>query len=156
MSIKKALITAVVLLLGFTSEAASDDKPAEGSKELLAELNNYRHKIVYERNRDGNWELYLCNADGSNPINLTHTPDVDELYPKPSPDGTKICFVADEGKGGARIRNVYYMNSDGSGRSQIAANGRETCWSPDSTQIAYMKGEFDKFTYSDFATRGLF
>src|SRR5439155_15146325 len=35
-------------------------------------------------------------------------------------------------------------------------NGREPCWSPDGTQIAYMKGEFDKFTYSDFATRGLF
>ena len=57
-------------------------------------------KIVYEtyRKTNGkeNWELYLINADGSNPVNLTKTPDVDELYPHASPDGSKICFVVDE------------------------------------------------------------
>jgi Tol biopolymer transport system component len=150
------LVTAGAALIGLKGEARSDDKPVEGSKDLLAELKAYRHKIVYETNRDGNWELYLCNADGSNPVNLTRTPDVDELYPKPSPDGTKICFVADEGKGDARVRNVYFMNTDGTGRTKVATNGREPCWSPDGTRIAYMKGEFEKHTYSDFATKGLF
>ena len=140
--------------------AIAADKPraqvSQPSKDLLAELKHYRHKIVYETNRDGNWELYLVNADGSNPVNLTKTPEVDELYPKPSPDGMKICFVADEGKGPAKVRNIYYMNTDGTGRTKVADNGREPCWSPDGTQIAYMKGEFEKFTYSDFATKGLF
>ena len=148
--------TAGAVLLGFAPEARCGEEPAEGSSDLLAELENYRHKIVYETNRDGNWELYLCNADGSNPVNLTRTPDVDELYPKPSPDGTKICFVADEGKGDAKVRNIYYMNSDGTGRTKVADNGREPCWSPDETRIAYMKGEFEKFTYFDAATKGLF
>src|SRR4029077_17247262 len=120
---------------------------------LLAELKGYQHKIVYESNRDGNFELYICNADGSNPVNLTNTKDVDEVYPKPSPDGTKICFCADEGKGADKIRNIYTMNSDGTGRTKIASNGREPCWSPDGTKIAYMKGEFEKFTYSDGATK---
>jgi Tol biopolymer transport system component len=148
--------TAAVALFCSLAAAPSEAKRQEGSKELLAELKNYRHKIVYETNRDGNWELYICNADGSDPVNLTRTREVDELYPKPSPDGSKICFVADEGKGAAKIRNLYYMNSDGTGRTRIATNGREPCWSPDGTQIAYMKGEFEKFTYSDFATKGLF
>jgi hypothetical protein len=143
-------------LLLAPAQARSDDRGGAGSKELLAELKNYPNKIVYESNREGNFELYLCNADGSHTVNLTNTPGVDELYPKPSPDGTKICFVADEGKGATRVRNIYYMNSDGSGRTKVADNGREPCWSPDGTRIAYMKGEFDKFTYSDFATRGLF
>jgi Tol biopolymer transport system component len=137
-------------------DARSADRPAEGSSGLLAELGAYPHQIVYETNRDGNWELYRCNADGSGAVNLTRTPDVDELYPKPSPDGSKICFVADTGKGDAKVRSVYYMNSDGTGRIKVASNCREPCWSPDGTQIAYMKGEFAKFTYSDFATRGLF
>src|SRR5713101_5462740 len=150
------VVAAAVLLPAFLGEARSEDKPAAGSKDLLAELKSYRHKIVYESNRDGNFELYLCNADGSNPVNLTNTKDVDELYPKPSPDGSKICFVADEGKGSAKIRNIYTMNSDGTGRVKIADNGREPCWSPDGTKIAYMKGEFEKFTYSDAATKGLF
>src|SRR6266513_4881695 len=152
-----------LLLLGlaavlFTGAARPDEKQPEsgGSPGLLNELKTYRHKLVYETNRDGNWELYLCNADGSNPVNLTNTKDIDELYPKPSPDGTKICFVADEGKGDAKVRNIYYMNSDGGKRVKIATNGREPCWSPDGTKIAYMKGEFEKFTFSDTATKGLY
>src|SRR5215813_2356180 len=127
-------VTAGVILVSFTEEARSEAKPAQESKDLLSELKNYPHKLVYETNRDGNWELYLCNADGSNPVNLTRTPDVDELYPKPSPDGTKICFVADEGTGDAKVRNIYYMNSDGTGRTRIATNGREPCWSANGTQ----------------------
>src|SRR5260370_11821694 len=149
------LVAALAMLPAVLSEAQAQDKPPEGDKELLAELKTYQHKIVYESNRDGNFELYLCNADGSNPVNLTNTKDIDELFPKPAPDGTKICFVADEGKGGARGRNIYYMNSDGRKRVKIATNGREPCWSPDGTKIAYMKREFDEFTYSDTATKGL-
>jgi hypothetical protein len=150
------LVAAAALLPGVSAELRAGDQPAEGSSDLLEELKHYRHKLVYETNRDGNWELYLSKADGSNPVNLTRTPDVDELYPKPSPDGSKICFVADTGKGDARIRNVYYMNSDGTGRTKIADNGREPCWCPDETKIAYLKGEFEKFSFFDFATTGLF
>ncbi len=149
-------VAAGLILLFGGDKARPQERHNEPSKDLLDELKTYPHKIVYETNRDGNWELYLVNADGSNPVNLTRTPDVDEVYPKPSPDGSRICFVADEGKGDAKIRNVYYMNSDGTGRMKIADNAREPCWSPDGTSIAYMKGEFDKFTYSDFATKGLF
>ncbi|MBI1831937.1 MAG: PD40 domain-containing protein, partial [Planctomycetes bacterium] len=155
-SIALPILLALLATLPFMGEAHAQDKQPEGDPTLLAELKDYQHKIVYETNRDGNWELYLCNADGSNSVNLTKSKDVDELYPKPSPDGTKISFVADEGKGSDKVRNIYYMNSDGSNRVKVAANGREPCWSPDGTQIAYMKGEFEKFTYSDFATKGLY
>jgi Tol biopolymer transport system component len=147
-------VLATAVLLGLSPEARPADQP-EGSSDLLSELRGYRHKLVYETNRDGNWELYVCNADGSDPVNLTRTPDVHELYPKPSPDGSKICFVADEGTGDAKVRNVYYMNSDGTGRTKVARNGREPCWSPDGTRIAYTPGEFEKFTYNDAATKGL-
>jgi Tol biopolymer transport system component len=152
---KRFLLTGLILL-GVIQPIQAQEKHNEPSRDLLAELKTYPHKIVYETNRDGNWELYLMNADASDPVNLTKTPDVDELYPKPSPDGSKICFVADEGKGQKKVRNIYYMNSDGSDRVKVADNAREPCWSPDGNSIAYMKGEFQKFTYSDFATKGLF
>jgi Tol biopolymer transport system component len=117
-------------------------------------------KIVYEtyRNTNGkeNWELYLINADGSEPVNLTNTPDVDEMYPHASPDGGKICFVADERTEKEKVRNVYYMNIDGSGRVKIAQNARQPCWSPDGKVIAYLKGEFERYTIKDYATKGLF
>jgi TolB protein len=132
------------------------DGSKEGAKELLEKLKDYKHKIVYETKRDGNWELYLVNADGSDPVNLTNTKDIDELYPKPSPDGTKICFVADEKKGKDKVRNVYVMNIDGTERTKIADNAREPCWNADSKSIAYLKGEFEDFNLQDFATKGLF
>jgi len=117
-------------------------------------------KIVYEtfRTTEGkeNWELYLIHSDGSNPVNLTNTPDVDEMYAHASPDGSKISFVADEGPARGRVRSVYLMNSDGTGRVKVAHNARQACWSPDSRTIAYLKAEFERFTLRDYATKGLF
>jgi len=117
-------------------------------------------KIVYEtyRETDGrdNWELYLINADGSNAANLTQTPDVDEMYAHASPDGTKVCFVADEGTGKSKVRNIYYMNIDGIGRVKVADGAVQPCWSPDGKMIAYLKEEFERYTTRDYATTGVF
>ena len=130
--------------------------PQGNPEELVQQLKGYRHKLVTEGNRDGNWDLWLVSPDGSAPVNLTKTPDVDEVYPKVSPDGTKIVFCADEGKGEEKVRNLYVMDLDGGKRTKIADNSREPCWSGDGKKIAFLRGELDKFTYSDFATKGIF
>lgn len=124
--------------------------------DLKAELAGCPYKIVYETFQDGNWELFRINADGSDPVNLTRTGDVDELYPHASPDGTKICFVADERKGEDKSRNVYFMNADGTGRTLVARNARQPFWNPGGTVIAYLKGELETYNSSSVASRGLF
>jgi Tol biopolymer transport system component len=78
------------------------------------------------------------------------------MYAHVSTDGSKVCFVADEKVNGNKIRNLYYMNIDGSGRVKVAENARQQCWSPDGKIIAYTKGEFDRYTTTDYATKGLF
>jgi Tol biopolymer transport system component len=131
-------------------------------------------KIVFEtyRETDGkeNWELYLMNADGSDPVNLTNTPDVDEMYPHASPDGTRICFVVDEEiekerypanrprsrSSRRKTRSVYYMNIDGTGLVKVAGNARQPCWSPDGKSIAYLKGEYERYSTREYATSQLF
>ena len=123
-------------------------------------LSDIPYKIVYEtfRETDGreNWELYIMNADGSNQINLTNTPDLDEMYPHASPDGSKICFVVDEGTNRRnKVRSVYYMNIDGSNRVLVAGNARQPCWSPDGKSIAYLTGEYERYNKSEYATSGL-
>ena len=35
-------------------------------------------EILFQTKRDGNWEIYLMNADGSDPVNLTNNPFNDE------------------------------------------------------------------------------
>ena len=129
-------------------------------KALRAELSKMKHKIIFETDRDGNWELYTMNADGSELFNLTRTPDQDELYPHCSYDGKNICFVVDEMKEKAgrkqKVRNVYYMNIDGTGRTLAAENAADPCWNSDGTAIAYTRRKTSKYSITDYHTRGIF
>lgn len=158
-----ALAAAALLLVSLYAVLLPPPVPAPAAlgpqgtaEEVRRQLQAYPHKILTEGIRDGYWDLYLLGADGSSAVNLTKTPDVDELYPKVSPDGTKVVFCADEGKGDQKVRNLYVMDIDGTKRTKIADNSREPCWNGDGTKIAFLRGEFDKFTYSDFATKGIF
>ena len=126
------------------------------AEELTDELSGVPYKIVFEKWHNDNWDLFVANADGSEATNLTRTPDANELYPHVSPDGTKICCVSDEGAGADKVRNVYVMNLDGTDRTLVARNARQPCWKADSTAIAYLGGEVDQFTYTDYATKGVF
>jgi len=150
-----------------STETTCEERPMNEAKlpedpydKSVIDLKAIPYKIIYEtyRETDGkkNWELFLINADATNAINLTGTKDIDEMYPHVSPDGSKICFVADEGSQENKVRNVYFMNVDGTGRVKVADNARESCWSPDGKTIAYLKGEFERYTITDYATKGLF
>ncbi len=150
-------IAILVTLVAATAAAAEDESLRPGSG---LDLKGVPYKIVYEslRTSDGkeNWELILIDADGSNPVNLTNTPDVGEIYPHASPDGTKICFEGEEGSGRNKVRSMYFMNLDGSGRTKVAPNARQACWSPDGGTIAYLRGEYDRYTIQDYATKGVY
>ena len=161
------IIFSLLLILFAVNEAVCGSPVQAGLKlretpspRTELDLKEIPFKIVYETYRQTggreNWELYLINADGSNPLNLTRTPDVDEMYPHASGDGTKICFVADEWVNKKKARNVYYMNIDGTGRIKVADNARQPCWGPDGKTIAYLKAEFERYTIKDYATKGLF
>ena len=131
--------------------------PTDGSEIDLAAI---PFRIVFEsyRETDGrsNWEICLINPDGSGLTNLTHTPDINEFYPHASPDGRRICFVADEGEDRYQMsRNAYYMNVDGSGRTLVATNVRQPCWNGDGTKIAYLTGEYSRYNPSSWSNRGL-
>jgi len=145
---------ACAVVLAWSPACGLSAEDAAGA--LKAELKQVPHKIVYETWHENNWELFMVAADGSQPVNLTRTPQAHELYPHVSPDGTKICFVCDEGEGKARTRSIYYMNIDGSARTLVAKHARDACWKADGTAIAYLQDEVEQLTYMDYATKGLF
>jgi Tol biopolymer transport system component len=124
------------------------------------DLDQIPYKIVFEsfRETDGkeNWEICLIDADGSGFVNLTQTPEIQEMYPKASPDGTLICFVADEGEDRKSMRrNIYYMNIDGTGRVKVAENAYQPCWSANSKHIAYLPGEYPRYNPRFKANKGI-
>jgi len=151
------LAASAVLLAGEAAKKPAEPPPPP-SKEFAATLKDIPCRIVYETFRDGNWELFSVRADGSDPVNLTRTPDANELYPHVSPDGKKVCFVVDEFEPGAtqpKTRSAYFMNIDGTGRTKVAGGIREACWKADGTALALLPCEFDRFTYEDYATKGV-
>jgi dipeptidyl aminopeptidase/acylaminoacyl peptidase len=51
-------------------------------------------RIAYTSRRDGNDEIYVMNADGSDRTNLSNNPAQDDLAAW-SPDGSRIAFTSD-------------------------------------------------------------
>ena len=69
----------------------------------LAKLTSYEYdtataaspdgsRVAFMSNRDGNWEIYIVNADGSGLTRLT-TNEVRDGLPAWSPDGRWLAFV---------------------------------------------------------------
>ena len=131
------------------SAVAADGAP------LRERLKASPFKIAYESYVDGNWDIFVMNADGSQPVNLTQTPDLNEHYPHISPDGRRMCFVADQGEGRDAVRSVYVMDVDGRNRKKVADDAREPFWSPDGQVIGYLDQEYPRFNVLDFYTKGM-
>ena len=95
-------------------------------------------KILFTSDRDGDLELYEMNTEGKNVKRLTNSPGYDggAFY---SQDGKKICFRArvitasaelkdyqeklKEGSIEPKYLELFVMNADGTGRTQITNNG---------------------------------
>ena len=133
----------------FTLAAADHSTPVQERLKALP------FKIAYECYLNGNWEIFVMNADGSEPVNLTRTPNAHEHYPQVSPNGTKICFSVDEGEGRETIRSLYVMDMDGQHRRKIAEYAREPFWGPDSNTLGYLPQEYPKFSVTDYYTKGM-
>lgn len=91
------------------------------------------NKIAFSSDRDGDWEIYIMQADGTDIRQLTDNTIIDSK-PSWSPDGTKIVFDSGEGYN----RNIYIMESNGANQELIIqAEGGWPDWSPDGTQIVF-------------------
>jgi len=147
--------TRAVLLCTLCATAAAQEEDAQ-ARQLRQQLAACPFKIVYESYREDNWELMCINADGTNPSNLTQTPDLDELYPHASPDGTKVVFLQDVGQGDNRTRDVCMMSIDGTDRVKVAENGRQPFWSPDGKIIAYATEPGARYPEGPYVNQGLY
>ena len=95
-------------------------------------------RIVFHSARDGDDEIFVMNADGSNPVQLTHNDGLRDRHPNWSPDGTRIVYAGDIGDN--FNTEVVVMNADGSNQVNITnapLYDGSPGWSPDGTRIVF-------------------
>ncbi len=93
--------------------------------------------IAFVSDRDGNDEIFLMNADGTDQRQLTRTAtSTRNAHPAWSPDGSQIVYEAEPTEG---RQNIWGMGRDGSDARQLTSkrNSRRPAWSPDGTRIAF-------------------
>ncbi len=104
-------------------------------------------KIAFISDRDGDEEIYVMSADGSDVTRLTDTRGNISSYPRWSPGGQRIAFSSSQSGNG----EIYVMNADGSGLTQLThsdRSGSNPVWSPDGQRIAFMLGRHIDFDIS--------
>jgi Tol biopolymer transport system component len=90
-------------------------------------------RIAFDSVRSGGGDVFLMNADGSGPVDLTNNPAID-FQSAFSPDGSKIAFT--RGSTG----EVFSMNADGSGQANLSNNlatDGQASFSPDGSKIVF-------------------
>ncbi len=122
------LILAALPLLAASALSAPAAQTLHPVSYLPTIVKSAYYRIAFFSLRDGNGEMYVMNADGSNQTNLTNNPadDYNQVW---SPDGRQIAFVSGQGGNG----EIYVMNADGSNQINLtnnpAGDGGQA-WSP--------------------------
>lgn len=120
-------------------------------------------KIAFSSNRDGNYEIYVMNVDGTNQTRLTYT-SANNTSPAWSPDGTKIVFTSDRvgniDLNGSALREIYVMNADGTNQTRLTITNDTITnihpnWSPDGSKIAFVKQTTTTDSITDIFTMNI-
>jgi Tol biopolymer transport system component len=130
MRIKRSIILIPILLFILNSISIADSNIQENKA-----FNNVR-KIAFASKRDGNFEIYSINEDGTDLKRLTRDKN-DDIKPQWSPSGEKILYLSKKGKELA----IRVMNNDGSGQVELARNcatDYPPLWSPDNAKILFV------------------
>jgi len=117
---------AEAIIAALEEQSAAPSLPGGGSGGLIA----------FVSTRDGNGEIYVMDASGSNPRRLTNN-RVWDGYPSWSPDGTQIAYYTYRTQ---KDWVIQVMDANGDNPRRLTDSG--VCdgapyWSPDGTRIAY-------------------
>ena len=97
-------------------------------------------KIVFISDREGYEDVWVMNADGSDPVNLTQGRHC--TTPAWSPDGTKIAYIyLDDYPRGRYGGEIWLMDADGGNRQQLtddSVDKTSLSWSADGRSIYYV------------------
>jgi RNA polymerase sigma factor (sigma-70 family) len=137
-ALKTGEISVDILRVPQTSAIASKQTDGvDGLSALQAPIAPGKAQIAFSSKRDGNFEVYVMDTDGTNQRRLTNDP-ADDLYPMWAPDGKRIAFMRGSYVSGGW--DIYLMDADGENQINLTnnpANDEGQDWSPDGRRIAF-------------------
>jgi Tol biopolymer transport system component len=96
-------------------------------------------KIAFTSERSsGESEIFVMNADGTNPINLTKDSTSSDISPDWSPNGNKIAYLSN----GSGNFDISVMKADGSEKKRLTTTTTGEAFpafSPDGKKIAFVR-----------------
>lgn len=139
-----------IYILNANGSGESIITTAVAGNKLTPSMSPDLSKVAFaaENSRTGHPEIWVANADGTAPRQLTETPKATtgptwSLFPRFSPDGRRILYASTH----SGSSQIWVMNADGSGRRQLTSGVAQNApdanapnWSPDGKQIVFWAG----------------
>lgn len=97
---------------------------ASTRRDLQAHYSPDGKRIAFESDRSGNHEIWICKADGSEPVQLTYFGNAWSGAPVWSPDGENIAFAGNA----AGNWDIYIVNSGGGKPRRLTKDGADESW----------------------------
>jgi Tol biopolymer transport system component len=135
------IATAMLALSGMALLVADTDRPA------LAAFPGENGRIAFDSNRDGDFEIFRMNADGSRERPLTNNDDTD-YGAAFSPNGKRIAFHSRRDGNG----EIYVMRADGTNEHNVSENDAEDdepFFTPSGKRIVFQSdrdGDYDIYS----------
>ncbi|HEU4738239.1 MAG TPA: hypothetical protein VFS54_04050 [Solirubrobacterales bacterium] len=95
-------------------------------------------KVVFMSFREGGWNIFLMNADGTGIVNLTKTDSkVTNFEPAISPDGSEVVYMRQD-SGGQELWRVGADGSNPENLTEAVGDEAQPEFSADGTRITYV------------------
>ncbi len=88
--------------------------------------------LAYTADRDGNFDIYVHQVNGGNPVRVTDSPATD-WQPDWSPDGSRIVYRSERSRGG-----LFVVPALGGQERRISTFGYRPRWSPDGKRVMFV------------------
>lgn len=124
------------LCLGAAVAEAAGVSPTPAEEAALRSLRGRLvGQVIWESNRDGHWQLFTMNADGTGARRLTSSAG-DDTDARFSSDGTRVLFTR---RLPGESEAVWLINADGSGARKLISNASGAEWRQGDRAIQFLR-----------------